>query len=112
VPAPRSRELFELAEPMSALLWAIELGRFNTGPDAAALFLPNVVNGPPTKLNTEVNRIIDLWQSATGTRIKTPAGSPAGVPVARTQGQPLRAPSPAAAPVPAATATSPNGSRS
>jgi hypothetical protein len=111
-PAPRSRELFELADPMSALLWAIELGRFNTGPDAAALFLPNVLNGPPTKLNTEVNRIIDLWQSATGTRIKTPAGSPAGVPVARTQGQPLRAPSPGPAPVPAATATSPNGSRS
>jgi hypothetical protein len=114
VPAPRSRELFELAEPMSALLWGIELGRFNTGPAAAALFLPNAVNDPPTKLNTEVNRIIDLWQSATGTRIKTPAGSPAGMPAARTQGQPLRAPSPAPAPasVPASAAASPNGSRS
>jgi hypothetical protein len=118
-PAPRSRELFELAEPMSALLWGIELGLYNTGPKAAALFLPTVFNGPPTKLNIEVNRIIDLWQSATGTRIKTAAGSPAGV-VGRLPGQPLRAPSPAPAPIGApvgaatatATATSGNGSRS
>jgi hypothetical protein len=118
-PAPRSRELFELAEPMSALLWGIELGLFNTGPAAAALFLPTVFNGPASKLNIEVNRIIDLWQSATGTRIKTATGSPAGVPGARLAGQPLRAPSPVSAPVgvpaaaPAAvTATSSNGSRS
>jgi hypothetical protein len=111
-PAPRSRELFELAEPMSALLWGIELSLFNTGPEAAALFLPTVFNGPPTTLNIEVNRIIDLWQSATGTRIKTAAGSPAGVPGARLPGQPLRAPSPGPAPVAVATATSSNGSRS
>jgi hypothetical protein len=110
-PAPRSRELFELAELMSALLWGIELGLYNTGPEAASLFLPTVFNGPPTQLNIEVNRIIDLWQSATGTRIKTPSASPAGIPVGRLQAQPLRAPSPGPAPV-AAAARSSNGSRS
>ena len=38
-PAPRSRELFELADLMSALLRAIELGLFDTGRGAEALFL-------------------------------------------------------------------------
>jgi hypothetical protein len=94
VPAPRARELFELSQPMSALLWGIELGLFN--PDAApeSLYLPNAPGGPPTPLNIEVNRIIDLWQSATGTRIKIPtvgAGSGARQPAA----QPLRTPVPA-----------------
>jgi hypothetical protein len=119
-PAPRSRELFELAEPMSSLLWAIELGFFNQTGSPEALYLPNVPNGPPTKLNLEVNRIIDLWQSATGTRIKTPAeaagAAPAGVPATRLPAQPLRIPSPGPAPGPtpvgAAAARSPNGSRS
>jgi hypothetical protein len=123
-PAPRSRELFDLADLMSAMLWGIELGLFNTGPEAGALFLPTVFNGPPSQLNIEVNRIIDLWQSATGTRIKPPTGSPAGAPGARLAGQPLRAPSPgpipvaapvsapASAPLAATTATSGNGSRS
>jgi hypothetical protein len=121
-PAPRSMELFELADLMSGLLWGIELGLFNTGPEAAALFLPTTFNGPATKLNIEVNRIIDLWQSATGTRIKTATGSPAGAPGARLPGQPLRAPLPGPAPAgvrvgapaaapPAVTATSSNGSR-
>jgi hypothetical protein len=119
-PAPRSRELFELAEPMSSLLWAIELGFFNQKGSPEALYLPNVPNGPPTKLNLEVNRIIDLWQSATGTRIKAPtataAAAPAGAPATRLPAQPLRVPSPGPAagpaPVGAAAGRSTNGSRS
>jgi hypothetical protein len=111
VPAPRSMELFELADLMSGLLWGIELGLYNTGPQAAALFLPPTPTSPPTKLNIEVNRIIDLWQSATGTRIKTAAGSPAGAPGARVSAQPLRVPSLAPAPVAVATAASSNGSQ-
>jgi hypothetical protein len=119
-PAPRSRELFELADPMSSLLWAIELGFFNQTGSPEALYLPTVPNGPPTKLNLEVNRIIDLWQSATGTRIKTPtataAAAPAGAPATRLPAQPLRVPSPGTAPGPApvgaAAGRSTNGSRS
>jgi hypothetical protein len=118
-PAPRARELFELAEPMSALLWAIELATFNPGHAPQSLYLPDMINGPPTKLNIEVNRIIDLWQSATGTRIKIPTTTAAGLP-ARLQTQPLRTPAPGPAPIAApagappapATATSSNGSRS
>jgi hypothetical protein len=118
-PAPRSRELFELAEPMSALLWGIELGLFNPGQAPESLYLPDAVNDPPTKLNIEVNRIIDLWQSATGTRVKVPGATTYGLPATRPPAQPLRtpAPSPAAMTAPAAApavaaATSSNGSRS
>jgi hypothetical protein len=118
-PAPRSRELFDLADPMSALLWGIELGLFNPGQAPESLYLPDVVDGPPTKLNIEVNRIIDLWQSATGTRIKIPGATTYGLPATRPTAQPLRTPAPgpaamtapAAAPAVAA-ATSSNGSRS
>jgi hypothetical protein len=118
-PAPRSRELFELAEPMSALLWAIELETFNPGHAPESLYLPDVIGGPPTKLNIEVNRIIDLWQSATGTRIKVATTVAGGLPAPRLPAQPLRtpAPGPAAMAAPAAApavpaATSGNGSRS
>lgn len=72
VPAVRSRELFELADPMSALLWGIELGLFNPGAAPESLYLPNAPGDPPTQLNIEVNRIVDLWQSATGTFVKIP----------------------------------------
>ncbi|GIF23447.1 hypothetical protein BJ973_004059 [Actinoplanes tereljensis] len=110
-PAPRSRELFELAEPMSSLLWGIELGLFNPGAAPESLYLPNVPNGPPTTLNIEVNRIIDLWQSATGTRIKTTMPYASGVPAApRPPAQPLRVPTPAPGP-PALAAASTNGHR-
>lgn len=111
-PAPRSRELFELAEPMSSLLWGIELGLFNPGAGPESLYLPTTPNGPPSTLNIEVNRIIDLWQSATGTRIKTPA-VPAGVPSGvRPPAQPLRAPTPGPSPAGAAmTLASSNGYR-
>jgi hypothetical protein len=99
-PAPRSRELFELAEPMSSLLWGIEIGLFNPGAAPESLFLPATPGGAPTTLNLEVNRIIDLWQSATGTRIKAQETTVrGGLPVRG--GQALRTPTPAPAPTPA-----------
>ncbi len=111
VPAIRSRELFELAEPMSALLWGIELGIFNPGAAPESLYLPNTHGGPPTQLNIEVNRIIDLWQSATGTRVKGPSVSVGGPAGTKLPAQPLRTPAPvpdsARAPVAAAPARGP-----
>jgi hypothetical protein len=111
VPAIRSRELFELAEPMSALLWGIELGIFNPGAAPESLYLPNTLGGPPTQLNIEVNRIIDLWQSATGTRVKGPSVSVGGPAGTKLPAQPLRTPAPvpdsARAPVAAAPARGP-----
>jgi hypothetical protein len=85
-PAPRSRELFELADLMSGLLRAIELSVFSTGTSVELLYL-NL--GTNTTLLTDMNRVIDLWQSATGDRVKDrPSGS----------AQPLRLPSPASGP--------------
>lgn len=85
-PAPRSRELFELADLVSGLLRAIELSVFSTGPAVELLYL-NL--GTNTTLLTDMNKIIDLWQSATGERVKDrPSGS----------AQPLRLPSPTTAP--------------
>ncbi|GAB2603562.1 hypothetical protein [Kribbella endophytica] len=84
-PAARSRELFELADLMSGLLRAIELNVFSTGAQAELLYL-NL--GTNQTLLQDMNRIIDLWQSATGERVKD---RPPG-----TQAQPLRLPDPAA----------------
>jgi hypothetical protein len=81
--APRSYELFELADLMSGLLRAIELGLFDRGEDAETLFLPITGN---EGLVRDMNRIIDLWQSATGDRVKDRPAQPArvpGLPVAR-----------------------------
>lgn len=75
--APRSYELFELADLMSALLRAIELGLFDRGEDAETLFLPITGN---EGLVRDMNRIIDLWQSATGDRVKDRPAQPARVP--------------------------------
>jgi hypothetical protein len=93
-PSPVAREQFELADLMSPFLWAIELGNFNPGRAPESLFLPNTPGGPPTTLNIEVNRIIDLWQSATGTRLKTPAPAVGLAPAARPPAQPMRTPTP------------------
>ena len=66
-PAARAYELFELADLMSALLRAIELGLFDRGEDAETLYLPIAGN---EALVRDMNRIIDLWQSVTGDRVK------------------------------------------
>ena len=75
--APRSYELFELADLMSALLRAIELGLFDRGEDAETLFLEIAGN---EGVRRDMNRIIDLWQSATGDRVKDRPAQPARVP--------------------------------
>jgi hypothetical protein len=75
--APRTYELFELADLMSALLRAIELGLFDRGEDAQTLFLEIVGN---EGLRRDMNRIIDLWQSATGDRVKDRPAQPVRVP--------------------------------
>ena len=63
-PAARSRELFDLAEPMSSVLRAIELGLFDDPAAAATLF------DAGTTLGVEMGDLINLWQSATGERVK------------------------------------------
>jgi hypothetical protein len=94
-PSPRARELFQLADRMSGMLRAIERGVFDTGTAASTLFKP--VPMPPAaqlpasqKLMEDANKIIDLWQSATGERVKDRAASP----VAITTAQPVRLPAP------------------
>lgn len=94
-PATRSRELFDLAEPMATILRAIELGLFDTPAAAAALFLPG------STVATDMLTIINNWQSATGERVKErPAGTAVGG-----SAQPLRVPVPAATGSPAAPST-------
>jgi hypothetical protein len=104
-PAARSRELFELSDLMSAFLRTIELGLFDTGDQAKTLFLRFGAND---KLVSDVNRIIDLWQSATGERVKDrPVGNvvrgvsrPSGptAPAVSTSSQPVRLPTPSPSP--------------
>jgi hypothetical protein len=84
-PAPRSRELFELAELMSVLLRVIEAGVFSKPELAAMLYKPAV----GSNLADTVNRIVDLWQSATGERVKD---RPVGNVVTAGPAQPLRIP--------------------
>lgn len=103
-PAARARELFELAELMSALLRAIELGTFDTGEEAETLYIP-LANGTNAQLIRDMNRIIDLWQSATGDRVKDrPVGNVGGV----LSAQPLRLPTPSTT-APALETVSANG---
>ena len=65
-PAPRSRELFELAELMSGPAARHRGGCLRHRRSAAHAVLPR----HHAMLLTDVNRIIDLWQSATGERVK------------------------------------------
>jgi hypothetical protein len=82
-PAPRARELFELAPLMSLLLRIIEANAFSTPALAALLYTPG------TQLAETLNTIIDLWQSATGERVKD---RPTGTVTALTSAQPVRIP--------------------
>jgi hypothetical protein len=94
-PAARARELFELAETMSSVLRSIELGLFDDPTAAGTLF------NASTTLGNEMRNLINLWQSATGERVKDrPVGT-----VLPPSAQPLRLPSPA----PAMTEASANG---
>jgi hypothetical protein len=85
-PAQRARELFDLAEPMSSVVRAIEIGSFDTDAAAATLFDPN------SALGREMRDLINQWQSATGERIKERVTATAVL----TDRQPLRVPTPGA----------------
>jgi hypothetical protein len=82
-PAPRSRELFDLAELMSMVLRIIEAGILDAS-NISRLY----DDGPFAR---QMNAIIDLWQSATGERVKD---RPVGTVVATAPAQPLRIPAP------------------
>jgi hypothetical protein len=84
-PAARSRELFGLAEPMSSVLRAIELGTFSNSTSASALHATGSV------LAEEMRNIINHWQSATGQRVKD---RPIGGGTVSLSAQPLRIPAP------------------
>ena len=85
-----SRELFELAQPASDIIRMIELREFNTATAVGALF----PSGAATTLSIKINKVIDLWQSATGERVKEPQVKVATV---STAPQPTRLPAPTAA---------------
>jgi hypothetical protein len=92
-PPRQARELFELADLVSPVLWFIELDQFSSPANAETLFRTfNVVN--PVVARTMI-RIVDLWQSATGERLKDVAvrvagpGTPAA---AAARAQPTRLP--------------------
>jgi hypothetical protein len=63
-PSPRSWELFQIADLVSAVLRFIELGLFDSSSATPALYTPT------TTLQTDMIRIIDLWEMATGDGIK------------------------------------------
>lgn len=69
-PSRQSRELFELADRISPFMWAIELGLFNEPDAAEMLYRHSDLGGVTSDMPTEMVRIIDLWQSATGAPIK------------------------------------------
>jgi hypothetical protein len=96
-PAARARELFDLAEPMSSVLRAVELGMFDDPTAASGLF---DITSP---LGVEMRDIVNLWQSATGHRVKDRPGGAAVVPLSP---QPLRLPAPGATPAPTPAAVS------
>jgi hypothetical protein len=68
-PSRQARELFELADKVSPLMWALELGVFND-PTAAEMLYRHVNLSTNTTIADQMNRIVDLWQSATGERVK------------------------------------------
>ena len=68
-PSPRSWELFQIADLVSAVLRFIELGYFDTSANTPALYTPSFT-GAPSSLQRDMVRIIDLWEMATGDSIK------------------------------------------
>ncbi|MFI5527476.1 hypothetical protein ACIA8O_02860 [Kitasatospora sp. NPDC051853] len=109
-PPRQTRELFELADIVSPLVWMIEQQKFDDPANAELLF--RSFGGPMRPIPTTMMRIIDLWQSATGERVKDSATTarPAPGTLAGTTPQPLRLPSlNATAITPARVAASPNG---
>jgi hypothetical protein len=89
----QTRELFDLADLLSPILWFIELGRFNSAAQARTLYL---TSGGSNPIAEDMLRLIDLWQSATGHRVKDLSVADRSGPAVRTGGQSAR-PAPAAA---------------
>ncbi|WP_433684768.1 hypothetical protein [Nocardia sp. CA-119907] len=69
-PSRQAREMFELADVISPLMWAIELGLFDTADQAELLYRSTGITTPGPAPARTMNQIIDLWQSATGDRVK------------------------------------------
>lgn len=70
-PSRQARELFELADLVSPVMWAFELGMFDDPSQALLLYkLTDLPVGITSIIADTMNRIIDLWQSATGERVK------------------------------------------
>jgi hypothetical protein len=73
VPHSKARALFELAEPLSRLLIAIELGVFNSVSDASLLYDPARLDN----ISVDTLDIINRWSSATGVDLKAvPVSNP------------------------------------
>jgi hypothetical protein len=104
-PAARSRELFQLADLMSGLLRAIEVGVFDLGTQAETLYLLQP-GGANAQLLSDMNLIIDLWQSATGDDVKARRVSTRQAGSA----QPIRIPTPTSPVAPQPTGATAGGS--
>jgi|GEM_PF-324647 len=107
--APQSRELFELADRMSVFLWALELDVFTDQANAQMLFAQPVGGNP---IADNMIRIIDLWQSATGERLKDTSVAVAGTTIGRSlpvTPQPTRLPAGTVPPRPAGALAAHNG---
>jgi hypothetical protein len=104
-PSPRARELFEMADLVSAFIRFIEVGYFKPST------VPSLYATAST-LRTDVVRIIDLWEMSTGDSIKADAVRLSGQPRPRDQhAQSSRSLSgPARAPRPSQTHAHTNGS--
>jgi hypothetical protein len=66
-PPRQAREMFELADLLSPILWFIELGQFSTTVGAPLLFTRGIANPVVAQ---DMMRVIDMWQSATGQGVK------------------------------------------
>jgi len=106
-PPRRARELFELADRVSPVLMFIEAGRFNDAAGAQLLFRAGSSN--PIVRET-MNRVIDLWQSATGVSLKDAGVRVAGPSAAPAPSQPVRLPGAGLTTTPEAVKTTTNGS--
>jgi hypothetical protein len=64
---PHAREYFELADVLSTTLRFVELGAFDDPANAPLLY------NRASKIGQDMNHVIDLWQMATGDRLKDAA---------------------------------------
>lgn len=89
-PPAHARELFEMADLASDIVRFIELGYFDNAANVTTLYTPG------TTLQQNMQRLIDLWEMATGDVIKAPtvrlADQPAARPVHAPRARSLAAP--------------------